>query len=47
MFHKYIVDPLGLVGRGPARQTSETGSNPSWGATVHPVYETFNVMRVI
>ncbi len=28
-----------------ACQTSKPGSNPSWDATVHPVCETFNVMR--
>ncbi len=39
--------PLGLMGREPARQTSEPGSNPSWDATVHPVCETFNVMHVV
>ncbi len=38
---------LGLMGREPARQTSEPGSNPSWNATVHPVCETFNVMHVV
>ncbi len=39
---------LGLnKGREPARQTGEPGSNPSWDATVHPVFETFNVMRVV
>ncbi len=38
--------PLGLLGRESARQTSEPGSNPSWDATVHPVCETYNVMRV-
>ncbi len=29
--------PLGLMGREPACQTSEPGSNPSWDAMVHPV----------
>ncbi len=38
---------LGLVGREPARQTSEPGLNPSWDTMVHPVCETFNVMRVV
>ncbi len=39
--------PLGLMGREPAHQNSEPGSNPSWDATVHPVCETFNVMHVV
>ncbi len=39
--------PLGSMGREPARQTSEPGSNPSWDAMVHPVCETFNVMHVV
>ncbi len=38
---------LGLAGRELARQTSEPSSNPSWDATVHPVCETFNLIRVI
>ncbi len=38
---------LGLMGREPAHQTSEPGSNPSWDAMVHPVCETFSVMRVV
>ncbi len=42
-----LAGPLGLMGREPARQTSELGSNPSWDATVHPVWETFNVMHVV
>ncbi len=41
------ASPLGLMGREPARQTSEPSSNPNWDATVHPVCETFNVMRVV
>ncbi len=39
--------PLDLMGREPARQTSEPGSNPSWDATVHSVCETFNVMHAV
>ncbi len=39
--------PLGLMGREPAHQTSEPGSNSSWDATVPPVCETFNVMHVV
>ncbi len=39
--------PLGLMVREPACQTSESSSNPSWDATVHPVCETFNVMCVV
>ncbi len=39
--------PLGLMGREPARQTSELASNPSWNATVYPLCEIFNVMRVL
>ncbi len=41
----YNAGPLGLMGRNVARQTSEPGSNPSWDNTVHPVCETFNIMR--
>ncbi len=44
---KLLAGPLGLMGREPARQTSEPGSNTSWDATVHPVCETFNVMHVV
>ncbi len=43
----YNVGPLGLTGREPARQTNEPSLNPSRDATVHPVYETFNVMCVV
>ncbi len=38
---------LGLMGRELARQTSEPDSNPGWDGTVHPVCETFNLMRVL
>ncbi len=38
---------LGLMDRKPACQTSKPGSNLSWDTTVHPVCETFNVMRVV
>ncbi len=31
------TDLLGLVGREPARRTSEPGLNPSWDATARPV----------
>ncbi len=37
--------PPGLMGIEPARQTSKPDSNPSWDTTVHPICETFNVMR--
>ncbi len=40
----FLAGLLGLMGREPARQTSEPGSNPSWKAMVHPVCEIFNVM---
>ncbi len=30
---------LGLMGRKPACPTSDSGSNPSWDAVVHPVFE--------
>ncbi len=46
-FRYSIAGPLGLMGREPARQNSEPGSNPSCDATGHPVCETFNVMRVV
>ncbi len=48
-FFSYIMYAglFGLMGREPACQTSESGSNPCWNATVHPVCETFNVMHVI
>ncbi len=46
-FRLLLPSPLGLMGREPARQTSEPGSNTSWDTTVHPVYETFNVMHVV
>ncbi len=39
--------PLGSMGREPAHQTSEPGSNPSWDAAVHPVCKKFNVMHVV
>ncbi len=39
------ANPLGSMGREPACQTSKSGSNPIWDATVHPGCETFNVMR--
>ncbi len=48
--HKLLVkcaSSLSLVGRERVCQTNEPGSNPDWDATVHPVCETFNVMRVI
>ncbi len=47
LFNIFFAGLLGLMGREPARQTSEPGSNPNWDATVHPVYEIFNVMRVV
>ncbi len=47
MIYKDSAGPLGLLGRESARQTSEPGSNPRWDAMVHPVYEIFNVMRVV
>ncbi len=39
--------PAWLMGREPARHISVLSSNPSWDATVHPLCETFNVMRVV
>ncbi len=35
------------MGRELSHQTSEPGWNSSWDAMVHPVCETFNVMRVV
>ncbi len=42
----HLVGSLGLMGREPACQTSKPHLNHRWDATVHPVCETLNVMRV-
>ncbi len=46
-FKSILIGMIEITRVEPVPQTSKPGSNPSWNATAHPVYETFNVMYVI